>query len=103
PSDAGVEAAAIREAREEIGLAPEHVQILGRLPDYVTGTGFNIAPFVGWVAAGAEFEPDTGEVARMLSVPLDFAMDPDHFRLETMTREGIDYRFHVIEYEGNYI
>lgn len=103
PSDASVKAAAIRETREEIGLAPEQLQILGRLPDYVTGTGFNIAPFVGWVAGDVEFAPDAGEVARLFSVPLDFVIDADHFRLEQMTIQGVDYRFHVIEYEDNYI
>lgn len=103
PLDAGAEAAAIRETREEIGLAPEHVRILGRLPDYVTGTGFNIAPFVGWVASDADFAPDAGEVARVFTVPLDFVMDSDHFRLEKMTIKGADYRYHVIEYEDNYI
>src|SRR5699024_10188417 len=55
PSDAGVEAAALRESEEEIGLQPQYVDILGRLPDYVTGTGYDVAPFVGWVAPQAAF------------------------------------------------
>lgn len=102
-NDVDVQAAALRESHEEVGLDPACVDLLGRLPDYVTGTGFNIAPCVGWVAADARFTSDSGEVARVFSVPLEYMMSAEHFRLETMTIENLDYRFHVIEYEDNYI
>src|SRR5699024_12219397 len=46
PADASSEAAALRESREEIGLQPQYVDVLGRLPDYVTGTGYDVAPYV---------------------------------------------------------
>lgn len=103
PSDVDVQAAALRESHEEVGLDPACVDLLGRLPDYVTGTGFNIAPCVGWVTAGARFTADSGEVARVLSIPLEYVTSADHFRLETMTIKGFDYRFHVIEHDDNYI
>lgn len=103
PADASVEAAALRETHEEVGLHPDQVDVLGRLPDYVTGTGFDIAPFVGWVAAGARFAASSEEVARVFHLPLVYIMDADNFRMESMTFKGTAYRFHVLEYEDNYI
>lgn len=103
PSDAGVEAAALRESREEVGLEAAHVQILGRLPNYVTGTGFDIAPFVGWVAGAADFSASSPEVARIFNLPLAYVMQAEHFRVETMNIDNTNYQFHVIEYEDNYI
>ena len=49
-------AAALREAEEECGLRPAQVDLLGRLPDYVTGTGFRITPVVGLLPQGAGLE-----------------------------------------------
>lgn len=103
PADASVEAAALRESEEEVGLNPAQVDVLGRLPDYVTGTGFDIAPFVGWVAADAHFAACSDEVARVFHLPLAYIMDSSHFRVEAMTFEHRAYRFHVIEYKNNYI
>ncbi len=61
--DDSVEAAALREAQEEIGLLPGHVEVLGRGPDYLTGSGFHIAPVLGLVAPGAELTLNPREVA----------------------------------------
>lgn len=103
PGDTSAQAAAIREAHEEIGLDPAHVRILGRLPDYVTGTGFDIAPFVAWLPPNAELMPDHREVARLFSVPLDYAMNAAHYRLEKWVRNDEIFHFYSIEYEGDYI
>jgi 8-oxo-dGTP pyrophosphatase MutT (NUDIX family) len=85
PSDASDEAAALREAFEEVGLPSDNVQILGQLNRYVTGTGFDIAPVVGLVTQ--PFVPNLaeGEVAEMFQVPLAFLMNPQNHR-----RHGID-------------
>jgi len=63
-------ATALREAHEEIGLSASAVDVLGRLDDLVTGTGFKIAPFVGWVNAAFTPKPNESEVARVFGVPL---------------------------------
>lgn len=103
PEDENVEAAALRESHEEVGLELGKVQVLGRLPDYITGTGFDIAPFVGWVDAEALLTPASDEVARVFSVPLQYVMRIENFRVETMAIGHSNYRFHVMEYEDNHI
>jgi 8-oxo-dGTP pyrophosphatase MutT (NUDIX family) len=85
PQDADDAAAALREAREEIGLAPEQVEILGELATYETVTGYRVTPIVGWVEPPFELEPDPVEVAAVFEVPLAFLLDPAnhlrHFRM----------------------
>jgi 8-oxo-dGTP pyrophosphatase MutT (NUDIX family) len=70
PTDASELATALREAHEEIGLAPDAVDVLGRLDDLVTGTGFTIAPFVGWIVAPFTPTRNAAEVDRAFDVPL---------------------------------
>jgi 8-oxo-dGTP pyrophosphatase MutT (NUDIX family) len=69
-TDDGSRATALREAHEEIGLLPSAVDVLGRLDDLVTGTGFTIAPFVGWIEGPFDPVPNEAEVARVFAVPL---------------------------------
>src|SRR5699024_6236381 len=63
PTDSAPQAAALRESHEAIGLDPQLLTILGRLPDYVTGTGFDIAPYVARRPAGVQLAADSSEVA----------------------------------------
>lgn len=102
-NDADAQAAAMREAHEEIGLNPADTHVLGRLPDYVTSTGFDIAPFVAWLSDDSEFVADGVEVARIFGVPLTHAMNSRNYRREHMHIGGRERAFHVIEYDGNYI
>jgi len=84
PADAHPVAAALREAEEEVGLLPHHVEIVGRLDDYHTGTGFQITPVVGIVTPGLTLKPCDEEVAEIFEVPLSFLMNPEnHLRKET--------------------
>lgn len=103
--DADAKAAALREAHEEIGLAPHHVEIIGELPEYRTVTSFAIRPYVGWVdpVAAAEVAPDETEVARLFGVPLEYALDHRHFRYEPIERGGRPYRVYSIDYDDNHI
>ncbi len=78
PDDAGFAAAALREADEEIGLASSHVEILGQLAAYVTVTGFQVHPVVGWIEPPIDLKPDPVEVADAFEVPLEFILDPAH-------------------------
>jgi len=82
PEDASPEAAALREAREEIGLDPALVEIAGRLPDYVTGTGYRITPILGLLPTdrgldqlGLVLSPD--EVDSVFELKLPVLLNPD--------------------------
>mgnify|MGYP001809686867 CR=1 FL=1 len=80
--------AALRETHEEIGLAPERVTVLGRLDDYVTGTGFIITPVVGVISAPVHTAPDPFEVAEVFEVPLAFLLDRQNHELHRRLVEG---------------
>ncbi len=71
---------ALREAAEEVGMAPAWVEPLGTLPVYRTGSGFDITPVVGLVQPGGPWRPNPHEVAAVFEVPLAFLMDPRHHR-----------------------
>lgn len=80
--DASPEAAALREAHEEIGLDPAQVEVAGRLPDYVTGTGFRITPILGLLPSGMalamlDLHPSEYEVEAVFELPLAVLLDPD--------------------------
>jgi 8-oxo-dGTP pyrophosphatase MutT (NUDIX family) len=75
PEDADAIATALRETEEEIGLARRHVEIIGALPDYVTGTGFRVTPVVALVHPPFELTADEFEVAEIFEVPMSFLMN----------------------------
>ena len=75
-TDPGPGAAALREAREEIGLDPAAVAIVGYLDRYLTGTGYRITPVVGRVAPEPMLALNPQEVQEAFEVPLAFLMDP---------------------------
>ena len=64
-----VEEAALRELGEEVGVYVDEGSILGRLDDFVTRSGYSIAPVVVW-AGEVEFEPNPAEVRAVYRVPL---------------------------------
>lgn len=78
--DADAVAAALREAQEEVGLDPADVEVLGTLPQYITGTQFFITPVVALVRPGCALQPNPHEVDDVFEVPLDFLMDPENHR-----------------------
>lgn len=79
-TDADATAAALREAQEETGLPPSHVDVIGTLPQYITGTQFFITPVVALVRPGFTLQPNPDEVDAVFEVPLDFLMDPTNHR-----------------------
>jgi 8-oxo-dGTP pyrophosphatase MutT (NUDIX family) len=88
------EAAALREAEEEIGVDPSTVRILGSLtPLYVIVSGFIVTPFVGVVEDRPEFDPEAREVAEILEVPLSALSDPARRKWGNKTREGYKLDF----------
>jgi 8-oxo-dGTP pyrophosphatase MutT (NUDIX family) len=80
---------ALREAHEEIGLPRDHVEVLGTLPTYVTGTAFIITPVVALVKPGFVLQPNPGEVADVFEVPLGYLMNPAHHRRHEVEFDGV--------------
>lgn len=66
-----LEAAAVREAEEEVGIGRELVELIGRLDDVITNSGFLVAPFVGIIRARIDYVLQESEVAEVFEVPLD--------------------------------
>jgi 8-oxo-dGTP pyrophosphatase MutT (NUDIX family) len=87
PEDGSAEATALREAQEEVGLAPDRVEVLGRLPTYTTVTHYVVTPVVGLVHPRFELALDAFEVAEAFEVPLAFLMTPAHHRRHVFTYE----------------
>ncbi|WP_324307776.1 CoA pyrophosphatase [Thermomonas sp.] len=88
--------AALREAREEVGLLPTQAQALGYLDPLLTLTGFRIVPTVVWVDPAFQAQPDPSEVADVFAVSLDLLMDPA--QLETIELEFGGRARHVFQY-----
>lgn len=86
--DASVQAAALREAYEEVGLHPRHVEVIGQLPVYTTGTGFHVTPVVSLVQPPFNLSPNPGEVDAVFEVPLEFLMDPANHRRHAFEWQG---------------
>lgn len=75
PGDADADAAALREANEEIGLDPSFVSLIGHLPSYLTVSGYTVTPVIGLVRPGFTLVPDMVEATAAFEVPLEFLMD----------------------------
>lgn len=76
PTDADAVACALREAREEIGLASSNIEVLGTLPPYTTGTAFEITPVVALVRPGFSLQLNPAEVDSAFEIALPHLMDP---------------------------
>jgi 8-oxo-dGTP pyrophosphatase MutT (NUDIX family) len=102
-TDATTEAAALREAREEIGLLPSRVEILGTLPVHETVTGFAVTPFVGLIRGPFDPVPEAGEVEEVFTVPLSHALCPARFAIERRRWMGVWRRYYTVPYGPHYI
>jgi 8-oxo-dGTP pyrophosphatase MutT (NUDIX family) len=101
--DASVEAAALREAAEEIGLNPAQADVLGRMDDCITGTGFHIAPVIALVPQNVRFMPDPREVEDVFCLPFTALLDPALPQQRHAVRRGADYKFWVWPHEEHVI
>ena len=101
--DASPAAAALRETREEIGLAATYVQIAGCLDVYATGSGYHILPLIGFVSPGFELTPDAGEVAEIFEVPLAFLMDARNHQKHSGIWQGKRRHYYAMPYGEHYI
>jgi len=102
-ADADAAAAALREADEEIGLAPSRVEVLGYLDTYLSRTGYRIVPVVGRVRPGFEPRPSPSEVDDVFTVPASFLFDPGNVRRAYRRITGGRAEFYEIRYGERYI
>jgi 8-oxo-dGTP pyrophosphatase MutT (NUDIX family) len=97
------QAAALREAQEELGLDPAQVELAGRLDDYRTVTGYVVAPVIGVIPPDLPLSPHEHEVADWFEAPLSFLLDPERQQLETAVSAGRERRYWQIEWNGRRI
>ena len=102
-TDASAEAAALREASEEIGLPPESVQIVGMLPAHETVTSFSMTPVLGLVRDDFTPTPEAGEVEEGFSVPLSHVLNPGNYAIERRRWLGQWRRYYAVPYGPYYI
>jgi 8-oxo-dGTP pyrophosphatase MutT (NUDIX family) len=87
-TDANAIAAALREAREEIGLPQEAVRVLGVLPTHETVTSFSVTPVVGLIERDFTIVPEPGEVEEVIRVPLSHVTDTERFFIQARRWRG---------------
>ncbi len=102
-ADCTPERTALREAEEEVGITAERVQLLGRLPEYRTSTGFSVTPVVGWAEPPLEYRPDPHEVADVFEVPLAFLLDERNHRYESAFFRGRMRHYWAMPYGERFI
>ena len=93
--DADPEAAALREAEEEVALDPSRVEVIGRMSDYVTGTGYRITPVLGLLPPGLTYHPSPHEVEFVFELPISVVLDPNAPRRQNREVLGRSREFWV--------
>ena len=101
--DNGPVATALRETREEVGLAPEQVEILDFLDRYQTVTGFMVTPVVGLIRPPLALQPDPQEVDEIFEVPLEFFLDRANHQRHSRVFKGQRRYYYAIPYGDHYI
>jgi 8-oxo-dGTP pyrophosphatase MutT (NUDIX family) len=101
--DVDVIAAALREAREEIGLPTELVEVLGTLPAHETVTNFHVTPVIGLVRDVFDFLPEPGEVVEVFTVPLSHVLNADNYLIQSRRWRGKQRHYYVVPYGPYYI
>lgn len=101
--DINLEATALREAQEEIGLEAENVEILGKIPCHETVTGFTVTPVLGLIRDEFVPNPELGEVAEVFRVPLAHVLNPDKYLIQGRQWRGVVRNYYVVPFGPYYI
>jgi 8-oxo-dGTP pyrophosphatase MutT (NUDIX family) len=103
PEDRSIEAAALREAQEEIRLPPNDVQILGRLPEHETVTRFAVTPVVGLLNNEFVASPEEGEVSEVFRVPLSHFLTLERYQIQSRRWQGAQRYYYTIPFGPYYV
>ena len=103
PQDTDGIQTALRETREEIGVEPSRVVIVGRLDTYITRTGFIVEPYAGVLQPPLDLTPDPKEVAEVFEVPLTFILDDANPVIDSVKVAGAQRQFYAFPYFDRYI
>lgn len=103
PEDTGPVGAALREAHEEIGLAPDLVRPIGSLPPYLTGSGYRVVPVVAMVDEPVTYVPNPNEVEDVFEVPFRFLMDPANHLKQSRVWNGKRRYFYEMPFDDRHI
>jgi 8-oxo-dGTP pyrophosphatase MutT (NUDIX family) len=103
PGDVSPQAAALREAEEEIGLDHRYIEPLGYLDLYLSGTGYRIVPTVARVAPGFHLRINPAEVAATFEVPLAFVMGPENHQRHSREWRGMMRSYYAMPFGEHYI
>ena len=101
--DESAQLAALRETHEEIGIHSAQIEVLGQMPDYYTGSGYHISPFIAMIDPDATFVANPNEVEYIFEVPLPFLMDPSNHRICSREFDNIERYFYEMPWREHYI
>lgn len=94
---------ALRETEEETGLDASRIEVLGSIPHYSTGTGYQIKPVVAWIDGPVKYKPDPKEVVECFEVPFSFLINERNHRLESAMYKGRMRSYYAVPYHHRYI
>ena len=103
--DRDMVATALRETVEEVGIGSDLVEVVWRLPDYITGSGFHVSPVVGLLTPDFTLRADPSEVAEVFEVPLAFLMNPANHEVRELRWDDRVRHFYAMPYrreDGGY-
>lgn len=103
PEDKDPVATALREAHEEVNIAPDLVDVVGALGVHKGGLGFSVTPIVGVVDPQADLNPCPREVAEIFEVPIDFIADLGNHVTEQREHKGVKYNMFAAPYDRFHI
>lgn len=101
--DGTVLSTALREAQEEVGLAPSKVHLLGKMNPYMTGSGYHITPVIGLIKPPVELIPSPDEVDEIFEVPMTFLMQGANYQRLEREWKGEKRQTYAIPYKTHYI
>lgn len=102
-ADVSLEATALRETQEELGIDPAGIRILGRLDDAFSIARHHVVPYVGWMEQRPRLAPDADEVEEVIVADVEMLLRPETNCLHEFTRNGVKHTTHAFRWDGGYV